>query len=81
MKLIKLRLSNFQCFGPAPTEIHLDPLTFLIGANGMRSGMLVEVAIPLLCAFLQIDASSVHDQVFRSGLDTTLRMVSEGLSR
>jgi putative ATP-dependent endonuclease of the OLD family len=34
MKLIKLRLSNFQCFGPAPTEILLDPLTFLIGANG-----------------------------------------------
>ena len=34
MKLIKLRLSNFQCFGPTPTEILLDPLTFLIGANG-----------------------------------------------
>ncbi len=34
MKLIKLRLSNFQCFGPGPTEILLDPLTFLIGANG-----------------------------------------------
>ncbi len=34
MKLTKLRLSNFQCFGPDVTEFHLDPLTFLIGANG-----------------------------------------------
>jgi putative ATP-dependent endonuclease of the OLD family len=34
MKLTKLRLSNFQCFGPDVTNIDLDPLTFLIGANG-----------------------------------------------
>lgn len=34
MKLTTLRLSNFQCFGPDVTNIDLDPLTFLIGANG-----------------------------------------------
>lgn len=34
MKLTKLRLSNFQCFGPDVTNVDLDPLTFLIGANG-----------------------------------------------
>lgn len=34
MKLQCLRLSNFQCFGPEPTEISLEDLTFLIGPNG-----------------------------------------------
>jgi putative ATP-dependent endonuclease of OLD family len=34
MKLQTIRLSNFQCFGPEPTEIGLDKLTFLIGPNG-----------------------------------------------
>ncbi|MBP9100972.1 MAG: AAA family ATPase [Nitrosomonas sp.] len=34
MILKSIRLSNFQCFGPEPTEIDLDSLTFLIGPNG-----------------------------------------------
>jgi putative ATP-dependent endonuclease of the OLD family len=34
MNLQTIRLSNFQCFGPEPTEIDLDSLTFLIGPNG-----------------------------------------------
>lgn len=34
MKLKTIRISNFQCFGPEPTEIDLDDLTFLIGPNG-----------------------------------------------
>ncbi|OQW80905.1 MAG: DUF2813 domain-containing protein [Nitrosomonas sp.] len=34
MILKTIRLSNFQCFGPKPTEIELDNLTFLIGPNG-----------------------------------------------
>jgi putative ATP-dependent endonuclease of OLD family len=34
MKLTRLRLSNFQCFGPDPSTIDLAPITFLLGPNG-----------------------------------------------
>jgi putative ATP-dependent endonuclease of OLD family len=34
MKLHHLRISNFQSFGPATTEILFDDLTFVIGPNG-----------------------------------------------
>lgn len=34
MKLIKLRLSNFQSFGEDATTIELSSMTFLIGPNG-----------------------------------------------
>lgn len=34
MKLTKLRLSNFQSFGLAPTAIDFDAMTFLLGPNG-----------------------------------------------
>lgn len=34
MKLHRLRVSNFQSFGPEATEVTLDNFTFLIGPNG-----------------------------------------------
>ncbi len=34
MKLQSIRLFNFQCFGPEPTVLSLEDLTFLIGPNG-----------------------------------------------
>jgi putative ATP-dependent endonuclease of OLD family len=34
LKLRSVRISNFQSFGPGPTEISFDDLTFLIGPNG-----------------------------------------------
>lgn len=34
MQLAALRLCNFQSFGPAPTELIPDKLTYLIGPNG-----------------------------------------------
>lgn len=34
MKLVQLRLSNFRCFGPSPTQITLDDTSFVIGPNG-----------------------------------------------
>ncbi len=34
MKLMKLRLSNFQSFSPGPTEIDLASVTYLLGPNG-----------------------------------------------
>ena len=34
MRIAKLCLSNFRCFGEASTTINLDDLTVLIGTNG-----------------------------------------------
>ncbi len=34
MKLVRLRMSNFRSFGPGPTSIELDNMTFLLGPNG-----------------------------------------------
>lgn len=34
MKLVRLRLSNFRSFGPEPTVIELNDMTFLLGPNG-----------------------------------------------
>ncbi len=34
MKLTRLRLSNFQSFGPGPTILVLDAMIFLLGPNG-----------------------------------------------
>lgn len=34
MNLEQLKIANFQCFGPEPTEIEFDKVTALIGPNG-----------------------------------------------
>jgi putative ATP-dependent endonuclease of OLD family len=34
MKLTQLRICNFQSFGPAPTTINFEAMTFLLGPNG-----------------------------------------------
>lgn len=34
MKLVRLRLSNFRSFGPDPTVVGLNDITFLLGPNG-----------------------------------------------
>ncbi|MCK7676818.1 AAA family ATPase [Corynebacterium sp. CCM 9186] len=34
MKVSRLRLKNFQSFGPKPTEVDLSRITFLLGPNG-----------------------------------------------
>lgn len=51
MKLQCIRLSNFQCFGPEPTELCLEALTFLIGPNG--SGK--TAAMQALCRLFAFD--------------------------
>lgn len=51
MKLQNIRLSNFQCFGPEPTELDLEALTFLIGPNG--SGK--TAAMQALCRLFAFD--------------------------
>lgn len=34
MRLIRIRLRNFQCFGQEPTALDLDDITYLLGPNG-----------------------------------------------
>jgi len=53
MKLKTIRLSNFQSFGPEPTELDLESLTYLIGPNG--SGK--TAALHALCRLFAFDPS------------------------
>lgn len=53
MKLQTIRLSNFQSFGAAPTEIRLEEITYLIGPNG--SGK--TAALQGLCRLFAFDQS------------------------
>ena len=53
MKLQTIRLSNFQSFGEAPTEIRLEEITYLIGPNG--SGK--TAALQALCRLFAFDPS------------------------
>lgn len=53
MKLQTIRLSNFQSFGEAPTEVALEEITYLIGPNG--SGK--TAALQALCRLFAFDPS------------------------
>lgn len=53
MKLKTIRLSNFQSFGEAPTEVALEDITYLIGPNG--SGK--TAALQALCRLFAFDPS------------------------
>lgn len=53
MKLQTIRLSNFQSFGPEPTELMLEGITYLIGPNG--SGK--TAALQALCRLFAFDPS------------------------
>ena len=53
MKLQSIRLYSFQSFGPEPTELTLDDITYLIGPNG--SGK--TAALQALCRLFAFDPS------------------------
>lgn len=53
MKLQTIRLSNFQSFGAAPTEVELEEITYLIGPNGAGK----TAALQALCRFFAFDPS------------------------
>lgn len=53
MKLQTIRISNFQCFGPDPTEIDLEDLTFLIGPNGAGKTAVLQA----LCRLFAFDST------------------------
>lgn len=53
MKLQSIRLSSFQSFGPEPTELTLNDITYLIGPNG--SGK--TAALQALCRMFAFEPS------------------------
>lgn len=53
MKLHRIQLSGFQSFGPEPTELTLNDITYLIGPNG--SGK--TAALQALCRLFAFDPS------------------------
>lgn len=53
MKLQTIRLSNFQSFGAAPTEVALEETTYLIGPNGAGK----TAALQALCRLFAFDPS------------------------
>lgn len=53
MKLQSIRLSNFQSFGPEPTELTLNDVTHLIGPNGAGK----TAALQSLCRLFAFDPS------------------------
>ncbi len=53
MKLQTIRLSNFQSFGEAPTEITLEGITYLIGPNGSGKTAVLQA----LCRLFGFDPS------------------------
>jgi len=69
MKLQTIRISNFQCFGPEPTEIDLDELTFLIGPNGAGKTAVLQALCrlfafdPALKRIQKTDFHVPHDEV------------------
>lgn len=67
MKLRRLRISNFQSFGPAVTEIDLLHLTFIIGPNGAGKTALLQ-ALSRLFDFYP-SARSIQSGDFHIPLD------------
>jgi putative ATP-dependent endonuclease of the OLD family len=69
MKLNRLRISNFQSFGPEPVEIELDELTFLIGPNGSGKTAILQA----LCRLFAFDPGlrRVQRSDFHVPLDET----------
>ena len=63
MKLQSIRLSNFQCFGPKPTVLCFEDLTFLIGPNGSGKTAVTQALCRLFAfdpALKRIQKSDFH---------------------
>ena len=69
MKLKTIRISNFQSFGPEPTELSFEDLTFLIGPNGSGKTAVMQALCrlfsfdPALKRIERADFHVPHDEV------------------
>ena len=69
MRVCRLRLKNFQSFGPEPTAIELDELTYVLGPNGAGKTAVLEALSRLfspLIAQRKIRVEDFHVPVDRS---------------
>lgn len=65
MKLTQLRLSNFQSFGPAPSTIPFDDLTYLLGPNGSGKTAVLQALARMFATDPQlrrVERSDFHTQ-------------------
>lgn len=51
MRLTRMRLKNFQCFGAEPTVVDLQAMTYLLGSNGVGK----TTVLIALCRMFSID--------------------------
>ncbi len=56
MNLHSIRLSNFQSFGPEPTEVTFENMTYLIGPNGSGKTAILQA----LCKMFSVEPSKRH---------------------
>lgn len=76
MKVRQLRLSNFQSFGPDPTTIELEELTYVLGPNGAGKTAVLEALSRLFSPLPAQRKVRVED--FHVPFDRTAREVHAG---
>ncbi|MEY4754874.1 MAG: hypothetical protein RJA44_2549, partial [Pseudomonadota bacterium] len=63
MKLTRLRISNFQSFGPEPTAMGFESITYLLGPNGTGKTAVLQALVRLFGiepALRRIQLSDFH---------------------
>lgn len=70
MRIARICLSNFRCFGGAPTTINLDDLTVLIGTNGTGKTAILTALVRLFGSRNSDRAFDFSDFHLPSGVDT-----------
>lgn len=61
MQIVRLRLSNFQSFGPEPTAIALSDLTYVLGPNGAGKTAVLEALSRLFSPILALRTIRLTD--------------------
>lgn len=72
MRILHLRLSNFQSFGPEPTTLEIERVTYVLGPNGSGKTAVLEALSRLfspLAGQRKIRAEDFHVPVARSAAE------------
>lgn len=72
MRVCQLRLKNFRSFGPAPTAIELEELTYVLGPNGAGKTAVLEALSRLFSPILaqrRVVAEDFHVPIDRNASD------------
>lgn len=70
MRIARICLSNFRCFGEASTTINLDNLTVLIGTNGTGKTAILTALVRLFGSRNSDRAFDFSDFHLPPGVDT-----------